>query len=338
MINIFKRKNILLAVIIFFTATPNLYAGSRPDSHAPIGVMGDHIHGKGEWMFSYRYMYMNMDANRNGTHRVSSEQVLQDYMVSPLYMDMQMHMFGLMFAPVDSLTMVAMIPYVKKSMNHVARTGVRFKTESEGFADLKVTGLYRFFIYGENNFHLNLGMSFPTGSINQKDDTPAGDDQQLPYPMQLGSGTYDLIPGLTYLGRYSNFSWGSQIIATLRLGENNHDYTLGNRLDITTWGAVNIKDWASLTSRLNWGSWGNIDGADPRLNPKAVPTADPDLSNGHRLDLLLGLNFLNQAGPEYIRGHRFAVEAGFPVYQNLDGPQLETDWMITFGWQYAFEI
>ena len=37
----------------------------RADGHAPIGVMGDHLHKRGEWMLSYRFMRMNME----GTHR-----------------------------------------------------------------------------------------------------------------------------------------------------------------------------------------------------------------------------------------------------------------------------
>ena len=36
----------------------------RADSHAPIGVMGEHMHKKGEWMLSYRYMYMDMEGSR----------------------------------------------------------------------------------------------------------------------------------------------------------------------------------------------------------------------------------------------------------------------------------
>ena len=41
------------------TDTSTRWSAGRPDGHAPIPVMGDHMHGKGEWMFSYRYMYMN---------------------------------------------------------------------------------------------------------------------------------------------------------------------------------------------------------------------------------------------------------------------------------------
>jgi hypothetical protein len=63
-----------------------------------------------------------------------------------------------------------------------------------------------------------------------------------------------------------------------------------------------------------------------------VPTADPDLRAGRRVDLLVGAAFTPQAG--LLRGHRLALEIGRPVYQNLDGPQLETDWTATLGWQW----
>ena len=168
--------------------------GGRPDGHAPIGVMGDHTHGAGEFMFSYRYMLMDMDGNRIGTNRVSNQRVLEDFPVTPTDMQTQMHMFGLMYAPTDYVTLWGMIPYVKKEMNHLTRMGVRFRTESEGLGDIKFGGLIKIFDNYSQRVHLNAGMSFPTGSIDKKDGTPAGPNQQLPYPMQLGSGTFDLLP------------------------------------------------------------------------------------------------------------------------------------------------
>ncbi|MEK6223287.1 MAG: hypothetical protein N2A97_00300 [Thermodesulfobacteriales bacterium] len=119
--------------------THNTGAGHLFDL-SPIGVMGGHTHHAGGLMLSYRYMYMSMDGNRIGTNRVSNQRVLQDFMVTPTDMDMQMHMFGLMYAPTDYITLMGMIPYVKKSMNHLTRSGVRFKTESEGLGDINFTG------------------------------------------------------------------------------------------------------------------------------------------------------------------------------------------------------
>ncbi|MEM7009128.1 MAG: transporter, partial [Thermodesulfobacteriota bacterium] len=245
--NNLTAKLLMLAVLaVFMTGSlvaqaqppqPMRWNPARPDSHAPIGVMGDHTHNTGEIMFSYRYMFMDMDGNRIGTNKVSNQRVLEDFMVTPTDMTMQMHMFGLMYAPTDYITIMGMLPYVKKSMNHLTRMGTRFKTESSGIGDIKFTGLIKIFDNYRQRVHLNAGMSFPTGSIDEKDRTPMGPNQQLPYPMQLGSGTFDLLPGITYLGQFNNISWGSQVSGVIRLGENDRDYTLGNVLDLTAWGA-----------------------------------------------------------------------------------------------------
>ena len=44
----------------------------RPDGHAPISVMGDHMHAMGEWMVSYRYMTMDMKGLLKGSDDVTS--------------------------------------------------------------------------------------------------------------------------------------------------------------------------------------------------------------------------------------------------------------------------
>ncbi|NES25727.1 MAG: transporter, partial [Symploca sp. SIO3E6] len=150
------------------------WTSARPDGHAPISVMGEHTHQAGEFMFSYRYMYMRMDGNRDGTDDLSDQEVLQQFPVTPTNMDMEMHMFGGMYAPTDDLTLMVMIPYVLKEMDHVTRTGVNFTTNSEGFGDLQLTGLYNVLRQNRQRVHFNLGVSFPTGSIDERDDIPAG--------------------------------------------------------------------------------------------------------------------------------------------------------------------
>ena len=82
----------------------NFYQAERPDSHAPIGVMGDHTHNKGEFMFSYRFMHMFMDQNRDGTSNVLASEVLEDFVVTPVKMTTQMHMFGSMYGLNDTVT------------------------------------------------------------------------------------------------------------------------------------------------------------------------------------------------------------------------------------------
>ena len=75
---------------------------SRPDSHAPISVMAEHSHGEGEFMFSYRFMSMEMDGNLDGSDNLSNSDILvgpnnsDGYLVTPLDMTTDMHMLGMM--------------------------------------------------------------------------------------------------------------------------------------------------------------------------------------------------------------------------------------------------
>lgn len=310
-----------------------------PDSHAPIGVMGDHTHDKGELMLSYRYMRMDMDGNRDGNNRVSAQEVLNDFLVTPLRMTMDMHMFGAMYAVNDKLTLTGMLPYLKLSMDHVTRNGTTFTTESEGIGDIRLGGLYKFFDRNGQRWHGNFSLSVPTGDIDPEDTTPMGPNSELPYPMRLGSGTYDIMPGITYLGQSTGpWSWGAQGLATIRLGRNSEGYALGDTYMASSWLARRLSSSVSASARLNWSRWDNIDGADEDLlvtNPMngidIVPTARPDLRGGRRTDLGLGVNYLFRSG--YFKGHRLALEYSMPVQQNLDGPQLETDSILTVGWQ-----
>ena len=95
-----------------------------------------------------------------------------------------------------------------------------------------------------------------------------------------------------------------------------------------------FSDWISSFFRVKGAFWGNIKGADPRLNPNMVPTADPALRSRERVDLFAGVNLLKTGG--MLDGHRLAIEIGYPVYQHLNGPQLGIGLQGTIGWQKAW--
>ena len=65
-----------------------------------------------------------------------------------------------------------------------------------------------------------------------------------------------------------------------------------------------------------------------------MPAARTDLRAGTRVDAAVGVNFYRQGGT--LDGHRLALELAIPVYQDLDGPQLKSDYRLTAGWQKAF--
>ncbi len=313
----------------------DLWDAGRPDSHAPIGVMGDHTHEAGEFMLSYRYMYMPMRSNYDGNDSVSDAAVLEDYMVVPTEMDMHMHMIGAMYAPTDWATFMFMAPYSYLSMDHLRRDGTRFSTESEGWGDLSLTGLFKVVDANRQRVHLHLGVGFPTGSVDEKDVVPGPGLTQLPYPMQIGSGSWSIRPGVTYLGQADRCSWGAQVLGDIYLDDNDQGYRLGDTVNASIWAAYQLTEKLSSSLRLNGRHWEDISGAAKNLviPAGAVPTADPDLRGGSQLDVGVGFNY--QFGGA-LAGNRLAVEALFPIYRDLDGPQLGSEWTLVAGWQFSF--
>jgi len=81
-------------------------------------VLSAHIHQQGEFMFSVDAASMRMDGLRDGTHKLSTGEVLQDFMITPIWMTMEMQMLHLMYAPSDDVTIMLMIMHIEKEMKH----------------------------------------------------------------------------------------------------------------------------------------------------------------------------------------------------------------------------
>lgn len=318
----------------------NEWKSNRPDGHAPISVMGDHYHHKGELMFSYRFMYMNMKGLLQGSTNINNLTAhTTGYMVTPLEMPMKMHMLGAMYAPSDRITLLAMVNYIENDMDLQMRMNngmVRpFSTASSGLGDLKLGLLYKFLNSKQQSLHGQINFSLPTGKITAKDITPmsAPNTILLPYPMQIGSGTFDTELAVTYLGQTSFVSWGSQFKTTLRFGKNSDDYALGNRYGLNSWFAVKTNNWLSFSARLEGLVVHRTTGKNPKLNPMMVTTADTRNSGGKFINGGLGFNIYVPKGS--LKNFRFGFEFSTPLYQNLNGIQLKHKESVTAGIQYS---
>ena len=236
-------KFLSMLAVLGLTLPVAAMADDRPDAHAPIGVMADHTHHKGEFMFSYRFQHMDMGGNRIGDSAISPDQIVTTVpnrffgatgqpptlRIVPLDMTMDMHMVGFMYAPTDWVTLMAMGMYMTKDMSLRTYQGGMgttvlgdFKTGSDGFGDTSVMALFPLVDRAGLKVNIRAGVSLPTGSTTEIDTilTPMNmtPSVRLPYAMQLGSGTWDLLPGVTVKGREGAFGWGLQYQATLRTG------------------------------------------------------------------------------------------------------------------------
>ena len=261
----------------------------------------------------------------------------------PTRMDMKMHMFGVMFAPHDKFTLMGMTNYQQRYMEmegaHKHTTGQhsqpvgKYEMSSSGIGDVKLESLLKLWKTDNLNLIGNIGVSIPTGSIEQT----GMDENILPYPMQLGSGSFEGGPGVTLFGYHNNWSFGCQLIGIFPLHKNSDEYRHGNTLSTTVWCARRISNWLSIGGRFLLAHSGQITGSHLNLDPTMSPSHRPDFRGGTQADVALSSNLIIPAG-NILTGQRLAIEFIMPVYQNLTGTQLKNIWGLILGWQYAFHL
>ena len=322
--------------------------------HGPIGVMGRHTLPKGKFMLAYRAGHMEMSGLRSGTTDYAPDVAATTLpngfappatlRVIPLTMEGDMQMVGGMYGLSDKVTLMAMVPYVKKSMTALTYSGMAGATRlgtntmsSEGLGDIKVGALFNVHKKKRERLTLGLGLSLPTGSITETGRmlTPMGTRPigRMAYTMQLGSGTYDLLPRLTWSNGKGRLNWGAQASGVIRLGSNDQGYSLGDKASVTAWTSYRAAKWVSYSARIEAETEGRIDGRDALIGGP-MPGTDPRNYGGETLSVYGGADFTVQRGA--LKGHKIGLELGVPVYQRLNGPRLTRDWSIKLAWRKGF--
>ncbi len=333
--------------------------GMMPSHPAPdpISLAGTRLHQPGQVMFMYRYMHMDMTQLAKGDDDLNTRDVATmrnhnagrpgqppTWRGAPENMSVDMHMFGAMVGVTNDLSVMAMLPYLDKQMRMVTFAGATGTTElgtsnneTSGIGDVAASALYRLYDNEIHHVHLQAGLSFPTGSITESGRMLMPNGQmmkmRLPYGMQLGTGTYALLPGLTYWGADGRWNWGAQATGQINLGENDEGYTFGDRAFLTAWGVYTLGFGFSGSARLSQTYTGDIDGHDSRISG-AMPTADPNNYGGWNTSAAFGVNYRVPDGP--LAGLNPGVEFSVPLYQNVNGPQLKEAWTVFAGVRKTF--
>ena len=86
------------------------------------------------------------------------------------------------------------------------------------------------------------------------------------HSMQIGSGTWDFIPSVTYNRFYDDWSWGSKFAATIHTGTNSEGYRRGDKLELNLWAAKEINPKFALNSRVDFKAWEDYHGKDDNLD------------------------------------------------------------------------
>jgi len=339
---------IILLIIIINFSFKNLIAHEKlfADSHGPISIMGDHMHKKNEYMFSYRLMKMEMKNLFQGSNKINRINAMSSpngasdnsgtYMNAPDSMSMDMHMFGAMYAPSDYFTLMLMGSYNNKEMTLQRMPmagGKKFDVNSSGFGDMRLTFLSKIKDTKKWKNHVGLGMSFPTGSINERDVTPMSSSSRLGYAMQNGTGTYDTFFLLNNLNEFGKFKLGEQFFFKLPVsGKNDYGYKYGKDVGLNLWVSYRFFQHLSGSLKINYQYKEGMTGSDNEMNKRMSPAMDPKNQGYNKVNLGVGINFINNS--YYFKRNRLAMEVLIPIYKDYKGIQMADSFSLIVGWQY----
>ena len=274
---------------------------ARVDDHAPIGVMGDHFHKKGEYMASLRAMWMEMGSPLSASS-------------GPQSMNKSMYMAGMMYAPSDKVTFAASVKLSNSNMDMLMMAG-EMSSGAKGIGDLGFSAIIPLYSHHDRRLLVRLGASIPVGATNKLNAVGF----RVSLGMQPGTGSWGFTPSITYSQFLKGWSYGVQANASLWLDDNQFGERVGDKFGLTSWAAAQVTKSISVSSRL---AYSDIAATTGIMMPVS----------GDERQILAGFMGLNTL----VGGHRFAIEAGVPLWQDRGLNALKSEFSLIFGWQKAF--
>ncbi len=351
-----------IAAILCLSLSAHAYIGlccGKCGGNMPLNIPGGGVPETNEFRFKFSPMFMKMDGLLDGTDAVDRGDLLGPpasgkFMAAPVDMDMYMMNLAAGYSFTDDFFGGIMFMWKKfdmpmefNSMMKMTTGREGFTMKSEGMADTMLMTKYRLYtddpLIPRSQVSLFFGLSLPTGSINEKNAGHPVDSrktEQLPYAMQLGSGTFDPRIGVLYQGSASPLWWGANFIYTGRWYDNSRDYRLGDEYDLDLYGMYQFRYDLVAQLQLNAKYHGKIRGEmdevasgasgratknDP-TSPYLTPLYDAENYGGKKLSVTAGLQW--QPFPLHI----IEFDVGVPVYQRLNGPQLKEDYRFMLTW------
>lgn len=299
----------------------------------PLGVrFGESLEGR-RFRIAYTFEQERLAGLRTGTDSLSPADLRGlGYREAPRRLESTLHRLTLSWAPHPRTTLVLEVPYVaheytRSTLVPATADLQQRQSEGQGLGDIGFAVVIPFIRKGAESSQVHVGFDVPTGSIRRRDE-----GRPLPYAVQPGNGSVDLEWGWTYKGELPAFAWGGQVVGRHPVGRNGRDWRQGSRFSGRIWGVVRIVAGLSASLRAEWEKQNETEGFDRALQPQSSPAENAALQDGTTLALAPGMS-LDIPG---LAGQRLALEVGIPVYQDLDGPQLERDWTVRAGWQWTY--
>ncbi len=267
-----------------------------------------------------RYEYYEQNDLRSGTHNVdrgalafpNANEIQQSTLNRNVWM-------GLDYTANANWGVSAQLPYYDRSHSTIAAGDTAVSTShADGIGDLRLLGRYLFNHDMNSGWGGQFGLKLPTGGFHQTFDGGPQTGGALDRGLQLGTGTTDALAGLSYFGRPTeNVGWFAQALLQRPL-DVRQEFRPSTSLSVN--GGVRWLNTSHVTPELQVNA--RFDGREGGAQADYANSGDTivNLSPGVTVDLRRGLDV-------------FAF-VQMPVYQRVNGLQLEPKWAFSLGVRY----
>lgn len=275
----------------------------------------------GGWRFDARFDFFEQDQLREGTNSVArgglglpNEREVQQSTTNRNYG------FSLDYSPNKNWGVNVALPWYDRSHATIAAGDTQISTShDQGIGDARVVARYSGFD-AQRSTGLLFGLKLPTG--NTSDTFRSGPQQGaiVDRGLQLGTGTTDLILGVYHFGALAD-DWGYFGQATVQQALDSHDgFKPGTGLNLNLGLRYTANETFAPQLQLNARAEKREQGAN----------ADVDNSGATLVYLSPGVTW--NVSP------RFSAYAFMqaPIYQRVNGLQLEARWFGSLGLHYIF--
>ena len=273
------------------------------------------------WRADVRFDWFDQDQLRSGTDSVSrsslelpNETEIQQYTINRNYS------FDLDYSWNRDWGVNIMLPWYNRSHATIAEGDTEVSTSHDtGIGDLRVIARYTG-IDAERSTGLQFGLKLPTGMFGSDFKTGPQAGEPLDRGLQLGTGTTDLLLGIYNFGMFSP-DWGYFADAMLTQPLNSReDFKPGTGLNASF--GVRYTGYESFQPQLQ---------VNGRFE-KRESGANADVENSGASLVYLSPGF------SWNVTRRFSAYAFLqaPIYQRVNGLQLEARWIASVGLHYIF--
>jgi hypothetical protein len=273
------------------------------------------------WRFDMRFDYFDQNQLREGTDSVSRGDVaipndleVQQYTINRNYT------FALDYSPNKDWGLSLALPWFNRSHGTIAEGDEAISTShDEGIGDLRVLARYSGFD-PQRTTGIEFGVKLPTGKFTDTFDSGPQRGEVVDRGLQLGTGTTDLLLGVYHFDAW-NEDWGYFGQALLQAPVNSREnFKPGLGLNLN----AGVRYTASETFVPQLQINARIEKREQGAN------ADVDNSGATLVYLSPGVT--------WNLSRRFSAYAFVqaPLYQRVNGLQIEAKWLGSVGVHYIF--